>query len=126
MTTLSLFIRLGDFATPSVQDARILRSKVFGFLRRVIDYVVQQKPIRRKKETNLLEKVGPIRKAEKWNRIRHHPDVASAAVEIRFAPFTIFVGDTENFVVESLRVRRLVGRVRMISCNSVVKSLLVK
>ena len=35
---------------------------------------------------------------EKWNRIRHHPDVASTAVEIRFAPSAIFVRGVKNFV----------------------------
>lgn len=67
--------------------------------------------------SNLLEKISSICVAEKWNRVGHHPDVASATVKVRLTPFSVFVGDSEDLVVESLRVGRLVRRVRVICWN---------
>lgn len=63
-----------------------------------------------------LEKVGAVGVAEKWNRVSHHPNIASSAVEIRFTPFAILVRHGEDLVVKSFSVRRLVGRVRVIGC----------
>lgn len=67
--------------------------------------------------THLLEKVGSIGKSKEGHCIGHHPDVASAAVEVRLTPFAVLVGDAEDFVVVALRVGRFVGRVRVISCQ---------
>lgn len=76
---------------------------------------------------NLLEKIGSICEAEKWNRIGHHPDVAPATVEVGLTPFSVFVGNGKDLVVEALRVGRLVRRVRMICCiMSKIKFLLGK
>ena len=61
-----------------------------------------------------LEKIGAVGVSEEGHRVRHHPDVASATVKVRLTPFSVFVGHSEDFVVESLRVGRLVRRVRMI------------
>lgn len=68
-------------------------------------------------KVNLLEKVGSVSEAEERYGVGHHPDVASAAVKVRFAPFAIFVGNAQDLVVVTFRVRRFVGRVRVISCN---------
>lgn len=76
---------------------------------------------------NLLEKISSICEAEKWNGVGHHPDVASAAVKVGLTPFSVFVGNCEDLVVEALCVGRLVRRVRMICCRmSKVESLLGK
>ena len=65
----------------------------------------------------LLEEVGSVSVAEEWHRVGHHPYVSSSAVKVGFAPFAVLVGDAEDLVVEALRVRRLVGRVRVVSCK---------
>lgn len=64
---------------------------------------------------NSLEKVGSVGKSEERYRIGHHPDVSSPAVEVRFAPFSVFIRDAEDFVVVTISVGRFVCRVRVIS-----------
>ena len=68
-----------------------------------------------------LEKVGAISEAEEGHRVGHHPNVASSAIEIRFAPLAVLVHDAEYFVVVALRMRGLVGRVRVVRYADKIK-----
>ena len=53
-----------------------------------------------------LEEVGTVGEAEEGYGVGHHPDVAAAAVKVRFAPLAVLVGHAEDLVFEALRVRR--------------------
>ena len=63
-----------------------------------------------------LEKVGAVGVAKERDRVGHHPNVTSSAVEIRFTPFAVLVCHGKDLVVKTLSVRRLVCRVRVIGC----------
>ena len=67
-----------------------------------------------------LEKIGAVGVSEEGHRVRHHPDVASAAVKVRLAPFAVLVRHDQHLVIKALRVCRVIVallRIRVESCH---------
>lgn len=61
------------------------------------------------KETTkyLLEEIRSIFVAKKWHGICQHPDIATAAIIIRFRPSSIFIFDRKYFIHFTLRAVRV-------------------
>jgi hypothetical protein len=65
----------------------------------------------------VLEEVGVVGEPEERHGVCEHPDVAAAAVVVRLAPLAVLIAHAQDVVGHSLRVRRLVVRVRVVPCT---------